>query len=89
VLGAMTADHDFDAAVTAPFLRYDVEVAAQPRRFVRTVTNARPYEPAWFDSTEGGLAKIEDPEPTERKESWWWLAISLACAGAAIAAITL
>jgi hypothetical protein len=91
-----------EAAVTnrfqrfsSPYLRVDIEPLRElgrrrPRSttYARTVTGRRSFDPQWFDIPEVALIAIEEPEPTERKESWWWLAISLAVAGAVIAWIT-
>ena len=43
-----------------------------------------PFERVWFDEREDSIASIEEV-PTARKTSWWWLAISLAAGGAAVA----
>ena len=59
----------------------DPEELAITGKFVRTL------EPAWFEPSEEALLAIEDPAPTTRRESWWWLAISLAAAGVAVAAM--
>jgi hypothetical protein len=81
-----------EAAVTGRFERFSapyerVEIAPAPRTYVKTVRHAKPYEPAWFDHSDQQLSRIEDPEPTEHRQSWWWLVISLATAGVSVAVI--
>lgn len=83
-----------EAAVTGRFVRFStpyerVEIAPVARTYVKTVRHVTPYEPAWFETSDHALSHIEDPEPTERRESWLWLVISLAAATATVLAICL
>lgn len=59
-----------------------------PDELATTGKFVRSYEPpAWFEPSDEALLAIEDPAPTTRHDSWWWLAISLAAAGVAVAAM--
>jgi hypothetical protein len=95
VVSAMSSAAEVDdAAKTLRFERFSlpyerIEIAPAPRTFAHTVParTARQYEPAWFEPSDMTLARIDKTEPMVRGPSWWWLAISLAAAGAFVAAI--
>lgn len=69
----------------------------RPTTFVQTVPAAQhtapasatvPFERVWFDDDEDRLAAIEE-KPVEWKAGWWWLAISLAAGGVAVACLAI
>ena len=89
-----------EAAVTGRFLKMPYEhLEIQPLRealgkrrgrpttFVHTIPSTRGLDTPWFHTNEDELVKIEDPLDTERRQSWWWLGISLAVGAAAVAAL--
>ncbi|HSN25325.1 MAG TPA: hypothetical protein VLT45_03540 [Kofleriaceae bacterium] len=77
----MPAVVEASATVEMPAMRaatLEMPLAAPPSVTV-------PFERVWFDDEQPEkLAAIEEPA-TQPKTSWWWLAISLAAGGAAVA----
>ena len=99
---ALDGEQDEEAAVvtgrfarlSAPYLCIEIERAREPLGRSRSTTYARTvpmqtigFDPKWYDVTEAALLAIEEPAPVIQKQSWWWLAISLAVAGVVVATI--
>jgi hypothetical protein len=94
-------DPDDETAVTTrfsrhslPYERIDIEPLREPlgasrsrsRRFVQTV-KLRPLHTPWFETDHEALDATVDPVEVERRQSWWWLAISLGLGALAVAAM--
>ena len=77
----------YERVEIAPQRTFVKTIARMPKLPVEGVTGA--FDTVWFGASETSLVALEEPEPIVARTSWWWLAISVAAGGAAIAALYL
>ena len=73
-------------AKTIPATRTEPMAAVAPPASETPASETLSFDKAWFEQPEDALAGIEEA-PREARKSWWWLALSLAAAGAVVTAM--